>query len=509
MSQWIDRINAHPVWNELKNLGLAIDQAIARDANDVAVVDGLERIRTVLTFCGKRLASTDPVLIEPRALTGLVTQLTPVRSEVEAFVADGVSAHIDAANARADEVLVALQPILAPIAADDLTVINASISSYRATLEKYLQEASDSQKKLKAATEANEVKIASQEATLSAEQQRLATLVLEHQTQFSTAQDKRASDFSAALTDQQTKYAATAAEQLTQFSKDQDSRNADYAGTQLANQEKFANLVADYTQKLKNQDRDFAEKLDAADKSHKSDLDLLRNGYEDSAKEILGQITKHKMDVEKLVGVIGNLGVTSGYQKVANLARWMLFLWQFITVLALGGLIFIAYQMAFPSPTKSVSVAVSIPQTASSAVTPHLPNLLDKSGPVISPIGTVQSTSTPISDSAFYQGLATRIFLSITFGIFAAYASRQASHFLEMERKNRKLALELEALGPYIAPLDKDKQDEFRIKIGDRSFGMNDHDLNQPKSADPVTPFDVLNPKELGEFAASVAKGMK
>lgn len=78
-----------------------------------------------------------------------------------------------------------------------------------------------------------------------------------------------------------------------------------------------------------------------------------------------------------------------------------------------------------------------------------------------------------------------------------------------MERKNRKLALELEALRPFIAPLEKDKQDEFRIKIDDHSFGMNDHDLNQPKSADPVTPFDVFNPKELGEFAASVAKGMK
>jgi hypothetical protein len=508
MSQWIDRINTHPVWNELKSLGLAIDQASAREANDIAVVDGLERIRTVLTFCGKRLAATDPVLMEPRALTGLASHLTPARSEIEAFVSDGIAAHIETANARADEVLVALQPILAPIAADDLTVINASISSYRTTLQKYLQEALDKQGKLKAASDANEVKISALETTLKAEQQRLATLVLEHQTQFSTAQDKRASDFSAALTEQQTKYASTAAEQLTQFSKDQDARSTDYAGTQLANQEKFAALIADYTQKLKDQDRDFAEKLDTAANGHEADLDLLRTGYEDSAKEILGQINVYKNDVEKLVGVIGNLGVTSGYQKVANLARSMLFLWQFITVVALGGLIFIAYQMAFP-PTKFMSTAIEAPQTASSTVSPSIPKSLDKTVPFESPMATIQAASTPVSDSAFYQGLATRIFLSITFGIFAAYASRQASHFLEMERKNRKLALELEALGPYIAPLDKEKQDEFRIKIGDRSFGMNDNDLNPSKTADPVTPYDVFNPKELGEFAASIAKGMK
>jgi hypothetical protein len=34
------------------------------------------------------------------------------------------------------------------------------------------------------------------------------------------------------------------------------------------------------------------------------------------------------------------------------------------------------------------------------------------------------------------------------------------------------LALELEAIGPFLAPLEKEKQDEFRLKIGDRSFGQ-------------------------------------
>lgn len=336
MSQWIDRINTHPVWNELKSLGLAIDHAVAREENVATVVDGLERIRTVLTFCGKRLAATDPVLIEPRALTGLANQLTPARLEIEAFVSNGNAAHVDAANARADEVLVALPSILAPIATDDLAVINASISSYRTTLEKNLQAALDWQEKLKEAIGANEVKVAALEATLTAEQQRLATLVLEYQTQFSTAQDKRASEFSTALTDQLTKYAANAAEQLTQFSKDQDARNSDYAASQITNQEKFAALITDYTQKLNAHDKDFTEKLEVADKAHATNLELLQTGYEGSAKEILEQIKVHRKDVENLVGVIGNLGVTSGYQKVANLARSMLFLWQFITVAALG-----------------------------------------------------------------------------------------------------------------------------------------------------------------------------
>lgn len=509
MSQWIERIKIHPVWEELKSLGSAIDLALAREGNDADVIDGIERIRTVLAFCGKRLAATDPILIEPRPLNTLASNLTLTKKEIEAYVSDGLSAHISAANAKADEVLVYLPSVLAPIATDDLTVINESISSYRTTLEKYLQEALAAQKKVAKASEANEAKITALETSLAAEQSKLATLVLDYQTQFSTAQDKRASEFSAALTDQQTKYAASAAEQQTLFSKDQDVRKSDYAATQIANQEKFATLITEYTQKLKDQDKDYADKLKIAAATHDANLALLKSTYEASAKTILDQINVRKEEVEKLVGVIGNLGVTSGYQKVANLARWMLFLWQGLTVAALGGLIFIAYQMAFTSPTKTISIASEISQTTTLTASTSTPKSAEKDAHSATPQTTVVQTAPTSSDSVFYQGLAIRIFLSITIGVFAAYAAKQASHFLEMERKNRKLALELEALGPYIAPLDKEKQDEFRLKLGDRSFGVHEDASHKTKSDDPVTAIDLMKPKEWGETIASLVKGLK
>lgn len=516
MSQWIDRINNHAIWNELKALGIAIDLAVAREGNDAASIDGLERIRTVLAFCGKRLAATAPFLIEPGSLGEIYTPLVAARTELESYVTDGLATHIAAANLKADEMLTALASILAPIAPEDLTVINESISSYHTTLEKYLQEALAAQQKLKEASDANDTKISDLEAAIAEEQKKLATLVLDYQSQFSTAQDKRASEFSAVLADQQTKFAASAAEQQTLFSKDQDARNSDYAATQIANQEKFALLLTDYTQKLKDQDKAFIEQLQNAAKSHDASLAALESGYKVTAEEILKQINKHKKDVEDLVGVIGNLGVTSGYQKVANFARKMLFIWQGFTVLALGGLIIVAITMAYPSlitilfpsidkiPTTSLTPPSPITpkETEISAVSPKA---TDKSA--VSTQATIQATPAP-SDSMFYQGLATRIFLSLTFGVFAAYAARQASHFLEMERKNRKLALELEALGPYIEPLDKEKQDEFRLKIGDRSFGVHDDISNKPKSDDPVTAYDMLKPKEWGEAVASLVKGL-
>jgi hypothetical protein len=339
MSQWIERINTHPIWEELKSLGNAIDLALARDQTDASVIDGLERMRTVLAFCGKRIASIDPALIEPRTLNEINGHLSIARTEIATYVTDGAASHIISANTKADDVLLGLPTILTPVSTEDLTIINASISQYRTTLEKYLQSALTAHIKLREKNDSNEESISALAAIITTQQQRLSTLILDYQTQFSTAQDKRASEFSTAQTEQQTKFSTSAADHQTLFSKEQDARKSEYVTSQLANQEKFASLITEYTQKLLVQDNDYAEKLKLAAETHESNLELLKSNYESSAQSILNQINVRKVEVETLVGVIGNLGVTSGYQKVANLARGMLFLWQGLTVAALGGLI--------------------------------------------------------------------------------------------------------------------------------------------------------------------------
>lgn len=476
MSQWSERIKTHQIWTELNLLGPAIDQAAAREGNDITVIDGLERLRAVHGFCGKRLATVDPFLVEPRPLDTLNTALTNARAEVEAFTTDGNATHIANANVKADELLAALPAILALNSSDELTVISESVSSYRSALEKHLQEALATQLKLKAASDANSTKLANLEGTLTTEQQRLATLVSDYQTQFSTAQDKRATEFATVQADQQTKNAALMSENQTQFSAAQDARTSGYAEAQRENQEKFTTLIADYTQKLKEQNDDFTVQHETAVETHQANLVALRTDYEHSAKAILDQVNVYKNQIENLVGVIGNLGVTSGYLRVANHARYTLYLWQFLTIFALGCLIFVAYVMAFHPTTP----------------------------PAIS-----QVAFSTVPDSFFYQGLATRIFLSITFGIFAAYASKQASKFLGIEQRNRKLALELEALGPYIAPLPVEMQHKFRADLGERSFGIPDGDMTKPSESDPVSVLDILKSKEVGEVISNILKAGK
>ncbi len=114
MSQWADRIRNHPVWQHLTALGPSIDQARAREEVDSQTLDGLERVRAVLAFVGKRLATADPFTTHPAPLDGLASAFQNAAAEVQAFIADGSPGHITNANTHADTALQYLAQVAVP-----------------------------------------------------------------------------------------------------------------------------------------------------------------------------------------------------------------------------------------------------------------------------------------------------------------------------------------------------------------------------------------------------------
>jgi len=249
-------------------------------------------------------------------------------------------------------------------------------------------------------------------------------------------------------------------ERQKEFTAAQETRAKDHSDAQADRQLKLTTLIESYTEKLAEQNGEFAKQRTDAIRDYQAELVNLRSKHEEGAKAIVDKIEGYRREVEKVAGVVGNVAVTSGYLRVANHARWALYAWQILTVVALGGLVAVAYMIAFGEPS---------------------------------------------DDTRFYQGLATRVFLSVTVGVFAAYAARQAANFWEVERKNRKLALELEALGPYIAPLPQEKQDQFRLDVGGRSFGVPDGEPQKRVEPGPVTALDVVKPKDI----LDVVKGLQ
>lgn len=489
MSQWTDRILSHPIWQHMTALGPAIDRAVAREDIDPPSLDGLERVRAVLTFTGKRLAGTDPQLMHPAPLNDIASHLQSTLSEIDAFVADGDAAHITNANSQADSILAYLPAINYSFVADDWIALRDAGVSYRAALEQNLLGTKESLSKISADCAQLEQRIAELSTVASDERAKLSSLSTDFQSQFAVAQENRNREFAqqvdAAIS--QVKSDATGVQQRlselateigternrltsltsefqSQFSAAQETRNQEFAEVQSKRQEKFSTLLADYKQRLSDQNAEFSKQRDTAFQDYEKNVVALNSQYSDSAAAILDQIEQHKKDVEKLVGVIGNLGVTSGYLNTANHARLMTWIWQGITVAAMGGIIFVA-AMAF----------------------------------------------LPLVQGAFtWEGFAGRVFVSLTVGVLAAYAAAQADKHIQVERRNRKLALELEAIGPFLAPLPVEKQEEFRLEMGNRSFGRDESGLDIKSGKSPASLIDILaKPKEFREFVAEIVKAAK
>jgi hypothetical protein len=501
MSHWDQRVRSHAIWSTQSNFGRLIDLALQNEVIDIEITAGLERMRSVLALLGKRLAAIDPALVDPRTLDNINSYLSAACEILEAYVADGNTSHISNANARTDDVLANLGFLVAPGSTDDLTALSEAAAKYRESIESHIASVQEKQNALDTTLTTNQNKLAVLEAGLTSEVQRLATLASDQQTQFSSAQDKRNTDFSTAQTEQQTK-----------FSADQDERKTLFADVSRVNQDKINTLISEYDQKLKDQHTAFNEQISNEALAYRNEMGVLKATYERTAAEILVQVQKHKTDVEQLVGVIGNLGVTSGYVRVANNARAMQFVWQFFTLLAMSGLIFVASLVAFPRLAEKL---FEVPATEAHSEQISNKTEIGKPVPVdVVPIAKASATSasalaTTSGDSVFYQGILTRLFLSITFGVFAAYAARQAALYRESEQRNRRRALELESLGPFIEPLDKEMKDKFRIQIGERSFAMPDLEPQSSKGDDAATVLSLFKNKDFVDTLSNFIKTNK
>jgi hypothetical protein len=343
---------------------------------------------------------------------------------------------------------------------EELIGLIQAVTAYRTVLEEQERSSSTARKQanaqiqdltttLAAFQNQTQSTIAELKAQLDAERQKIATQASEQQKGFTDAQQSRSNTFNETVLKIQDTLTKTLTDQQGQFSSAQENRSREFTTAQTESQKRFGDLIADYTKRLTDQDSEFTRQRDAFAATAQSQLGALNENYEEAAKKILEQVDNHRKDVEKLVGVIGNLGVTSGYQKTANTARNSMWFWNVVAVLAMIALILFAYRAFLPT----------------------------------------------MQGDFKWGAFAGRVFLTITVGVLAAYAAAQADRFFKMEKYHRKLALELAAIDPFIALLPQEEQYKFKLEIGRRSFAQDEVPAS-PTDKSPATTLDVLASKE-------------
>jgi hypothetical protein len=464
MSKWESRVRDHRVWSIIESLGPSIDRASALENSEPAALEDLLRLRSVLTLCGKRLGATDALCIAPSSLEEIANAFTPLKSEVDAYISDRNIGHLTNANANADAAIIGLSRLPGVQSSEELIQLNRLVSEYRSSIDsaahELLEQSQSSRDRLnKLQTELDafknqtQVSLAELKTQISSEQQRLAALATEQQKSFTEAQADRNNSYTDTLRKTQESLNKTLTDQQGQFSTSQETRNAQFSAVLADGQKRMNDLAGDYTKKLAEQDAGFTKQKDALFLDANKKIDELNAKYRGDAEKILEKVSEKREEVETLVGVIGSLGVTSGYQKTANRAERSMWAWQIATVLAMVFLIGFAYHAFIPT----------------------------------------------LVGEFHWSSFAGRVFLTITVGVLAAYAGTQADRFYHMEKQNRRLALELAAIDPFIALLPQDEQQKFKLEIGRRTFAQDGIDGPAPHSKSPATTFDLLTGTKEGK----------
>lgn len=221
------------------------------------------------------------------------------------------------------------------------------------------------------------------------------------------------SQFSKAESTRSDQFTQAESTRLNQFIESRESIDAALAALQKQLLETTESSRATFGQFLKDANQ---SRLD-----FETTQELVSRGY-------INELKTQKEKAEEIVHVISNTGMVGGYQSVANEERKRASIWQLVTVGSLLGLAVVAIWAYW--------------------VATH---------------------------TQFNWGLfSSRIFVAVPFGILAAYAARQAEKHQDLQRRNRRVELELASIDPYLLPLPEDERHEVKRQLAERLFGQSE-----------------------------------
>ncbi len=186
---------------------------------------------------------------------------------------------------------------------------------------------------------------------------------------------------------------------------------------------------------------EYVKKIDEDRTALKANADSDRQNLKSISNEIIVDLEKKQIEAKKLLNIIGNIGVTGNYQKIAEEHKKIADTWRYIA----GG----------------VMLALSIL--------------------VILSIWNISVEN--------YNGLKAliRIIASAILIYPATYASKESNKHRVLENSNRKLELELAAINPFIETLNETKKQEIKEKLVEKFFGNNDFIEKEIEKNDTVS----------------------
>lgn len=312
MSQWIDRIQEHPLFKELADLEQALETSREAAQIDAATFETWDRIERVTKFIRSYLTELDPLLVPTAHLSNSQGQIQQTRGQLNSFASNRNVAHLNEANTYLDNVLSYIANIPRQDKSATVQELGEAAASYKKSVGSLVRAFEKQFASLTTEKDALQARIQELTAEVTTQKQRADDVIAQMQQQFSVAQESR----------------------LTEAVSNESKRASEFEAAEEARAE-------DNQTAQESRQKSFDEFLVEAKASHES----LRVELASNSRSLVESLEKQKAHAEKVVGIISTEAVAHGYGKTANEERDAAKLWRIVAVAALvvwilAGLVF-------------------------------------------------------------------------------------------------------------------------------------------------------------------------
>ncbi len=269
MSKWEDNYRKHPIHTTLQSLVEALDDdALASD--NINVIDLVDRIRQAASFTNECLNNVLPALINQGNLNNSNSYLQNILNELNSYKANKNIGHLNNTTNHIDTLIAqfASFPIPRPVIQEG--AFTDALISFKDQAETIIRSLSEQRQLLE-----NQLKELSQASTEVSQQ--FGKLL--------SAVNKQSEEIDAAIS----KFEA-----------------------------RFGELEEKSRQELRSSIEDNINAIEELIEKMAEEHNSLLNEQKTNAEQILSILESKKKEASDLVQIIGNIGITGNYQKIAN-----------------------------------------------------------------------------------------------------------------------------------------------------------------------------------------------
>jgi len=379
-----EKYKTHLVFERLEQLKQSLQ---AENLTEKIGIENFAFFEAVYLYIKDKLNLTNPILVLEAELTNLAAEIEAGTSQINTFIGNNNIGHITNAINNLNSAITRTRNLPIPTSKNDFDFSKA-VAHFQQTVQGAYEQLKAKNEQLKA-------------------------------------------DLSAAQTDLNTKQETIKALELQLAEKQTEIQNV-----LLRYNTEFETLKTTANTTIEAERKKFSENFEADRKSFKesidTDKDTFKKAYENQkayfdaeAKSIIEKLEQKLADANKIVNIVGNVGVTGNYQKIANQHKESA---NFFRWVALGFMIVM-------------------------------------SGLLIYSIIELSNT-----DFNLYKSLV-RILAAAVLTYPAVYAARESSRHRNLETQNRNLELELASIGPFIELLPEEKKQSIKEGLVNKYFG--------------------------------------